>query len=145
MALTHKQETFCQGIIDGLTQSDAYRRAYDAENMSNETVAVKASELMRDGNISVRISELRARLEELQILPRVQLLRIYAEIATRNVRKLNEKDRLKVAKDSDVISAGKAYADLVGYNAPQKMAIEHSGTISPADKNLDDYYKDNGG
>ena len=133
MALTHKQETFCQGIIDGLTQSEAYRRAYDSENMSNETVAVKASELMRDGNISVRIAELRARLEELQILPRVTRLKVLAEIATRNVRK--DTGGLR-AKDNDVIAAVKAYGDLVGDNAPQKVAIEHSGETTQKTINI---------
>ena len=122
--LTHKQETLCQGIIDGLTQSDAYRRAYDAENMSDNVIAKEASLLMTDRNITVRIAELRARLEELQILPRITRLRVLAEIATRNVRK--DTNGLR-AKDSDVISAVKAYGDLVGDNAPQKVAIEHSG------------------
>ena len=121
--LTHKQETYCQGIIDGLTQSEAYRRAYDAENMSDAVISVKASELMRDGNITVRLNELRARLEELQILPRVTRLKVLAEIVTRNVRK----DAKLRARDNDVIAAIKAYGEMVGDNAPQKISVEHSG------------------
>jgi phage terminase small subunit len=143
MALTHKQETFCQGIIDGLTQSDAYRRAYDAENMSDQVVYNKASELMAHGEVRVRIDAIKQQLEELQILPRVTRLKVLAEIATRNARKLTDKDRIKTARDNDVIAAIKAYGDMVGDNAPQKLAIEHSGTID-TQKTLADFYTDSG-
>lgn len=61
--LTGKQEKFCQGIADGLSQADAYRAAYNAENMKPEVVHVKASELMATGKVSVRVAELRKRTE----------------------------------------------------------------------------------
>jgi phage terminase small subunit len=142
MALTHKQETFCQGIIDGLTQSEAYQRAYDAENMSAPVIANKASELMLKGEIRVRIDALKQQLDELNILPRATRLKVLAEIATRNARKLTDKDRIKTARDNDVIAAIKAYGEMVGDNAPQKLAIEHSGTIDTV-KTLADFYKEN--
>lgn len=58
MALTPKQEKFAQCVASGKTQADAYREAYNASNMKAETIAVKASELMRDGNVSARVGEL---------------------------------------------------------------------------------------
>jgi hypothetical protein len=36
--LTVKQEAFCMAILDGKGWSDAYREAYDAENMSAASV-----------------------------------------------------------------------------------------------------------
>lgn len=59
MALTPKQEKFCQSIIAGMNQSEAYRSAYNAENMKPATIAVKANELLANGNVTVRIEELR--------------------------------------------------------------------------------------
>lgn len=64
MALTHKQEAFCQAVVSGLSQADAYRKAYNAEKMSPPTVQKRASELMRKdgvvyGVVTGRIAELR--------------------------------------------------------------------------------------
>ncbi|WP_330163172.1 terminase small subunit [Streptococcus pneumoniae] len=52
--LTPKQELFVQGIISGLSQRQAYRKAYKAEKMSDETVDSKASELLKNGKVTVR-------------------------------------------------------------------------------------------
>jgi phage terminase small subunit len=60
MALTAKQEAFCQAVVSGMTQADAYRKAYDAERMKPETVQSKASILMADGKVRARVEEIRA-------------------------------------------------------------------------------------
>lgn len=57
--LTQKQETFCLAVIEGLNNSDAYRRAYNADRMKPETVNRKAKALIDDGKITARIAELR--------------------------------------------------------------------------------------
>jgi hypothetical protein len=59
--LTDKQEAACQAYIEcGGNQSEAYRRAYNAENMKPETIWVKASELFANGNVAGRVLELQA-------------------------------------------------------------------------------------
>lgn len=58
--LTPKQEKFCQVYIETGNASEAYRQAYNAEKMKPESVAVKASELLANGKIAVRIDALRA-------------------------------------------------------------------------------------
>lgn len=60
MALTAKQEAFCQAIMSGMSQADAYRKAYDAGNMKAETIQKRASELMGNGEVAGRVQELRA-------------------------------------------------------------------------------------
>ena len=57
--LTAKQEAFCQAIVSGMTQSDAYRTAYSAEKMKATSVNVNASKLMADTNIAQRVEILR--------------------------------------------------------------------------------------
>jgi hypothetical protein len=44
--LTEKQEAFCMGVFSGLSFSDAYREAYDAENMKPATIHRQAHELV---------------------------------------------------------------------------------------------------
>lgn len=52
-ALTDKQYAFVKGLLDGKSASDAYRHAYDAENMADQTVWVRASELRNHSKIAV--------------------------------------------------------------------------------------------
>jgi phage terminase small subunit len=59
MALTPKREAFAQAIVSGLSQADAYRKAYAAENMKPATVQKRASELMADGEVRGRVEALR--------------------------------------------------------------------------------------
>ena len=77
--LTPKQEAFVKGIIDGLSQSDAYRSAYNAEKMSDKTITEKASVLIRKDNIRARIEELRAQM----ITPSIMTAQERLELLTR--------------------------------------------------------------
>lgn len=57
--LTLKQEAFVKAYIEnGGNKSAAYRDAYDAENMLESTINVKACELFKNGKIAVRLLEL---------------------------------------------------------------------------------------
>lgn len=62
--MTPKQEAFAQAVAEGMTQSDAYRKAYNAQGMKPVTVNKRASELMSDGDIAGRVSELRKPVAE---------------------------------------------------------------------------------
>jgi len=54
--LTVKQEAFAQAYIEnGGNKSAAYRTAYDAENMQENTINVKACELFKSVNVAVRV------------------------------------------------------------------------------------------
>lgn len=59
MTITPKAEKFCQAIVAGHSQSDAYRAAYDATKMKATTIHKRAFELMQKGAIAGRIAELR--------------------------------------------------------------------------------------
>lgn len=47
-----------------MSQSDAYRTAYSAENMKPETVQNKAHVLMKNGEVTARVAELRKPIVE---------------------------------------------------------------------------------
>jgi phage terminase small subunit len=57
--LTEKQERFCQQIVLGVSQGDAYRAAYDAGGTSQPVVQNKASALMKRDDIRMRIDAIR--------------------------------------------------------------------------------------
>jgi len=59
MELTNKQDKFAQGVASGMTGADAYRAAYSAGKMKAETIQKRASELMRNGEVTGRVDELR--------------------------------------------------------------------------------------
>jgi len=56
--LTEKQEKYCQHYLISGNQSTAYRIAYDAEAMNQNSVGVEACKLHADPRISLRIKEL---------------------------------------------------------------------------------------
>lgn len=51
MRLTSKQEKFVIALVEGKSQRNAYKVAYSAENMKNETIDKRASELFNKSNI----------------------------------------------------------------------------------------------
>ena len=57
--LTTKQNRFCEEVVSGKTQAEAYRVAYSSQDMADKTIWVKASELMANGKVTGRIEELR--------------------------------------------------------------------------------------
>lgn len=57
--LTPNQEVFAQKIIEGMSQADAYRSAYNCSRMSDKTIWEKASRLMADNKVRARVQELR--------------------------------------------------------------------------------------
>lgn len=56
--LTPKQEKFVQALIAGKSQREAYKEAYNAANMKDETIDKRASELFSKGEIKGRYEEL---------------------------------------------------------------------------------------
>ena len=112
MELTAKQEAFAQAVSGGMNQSDAYRAAYDAGNMKPDVVNVKASQLAANGNVSVRIAELKAALASKALWSREDSVYALREIATDSEAKAAEK-----------VSAIKELNLMHGFNAPTKLEL----------------------
>lgn len=118
MTLTAKQEAFCQAIADGMNQSDAYRKAYDAEEMKPITVIKRASELMANGDIAGRVASLRAKLEEKALWSRQDSVQ-----ALRSIVLGSE------AKPSEVVAAVRELNSMHGYEAPKKTDMRVTGGL----------------
>lgn len=91
MALTPKQEKFIQGVVSGMTYSDAYRAAYNCARMKPETVNNKAYELMQKGEISARVEKARAEA--------AKNAQWSLDLAVERVRKLNDEAVSDLKKD----------------------------------------------
>ena len=61
--LTPKQDKFCHAIVDGKTQCEAYKEAYNAKNMTDNSIYCEASKMMDNPKISQRIAELREKID----------------------------------------------------------------------------------
>ncbi len=60
--LTHKQDLYAQNVANGMSGADAYRNAYDARRMSNDSIYVEASRLIANPKVALRIEQLRERI-----------------------------------------------------------------------------------
>lgn len=68
--LTPKQEKFCQEIVKGASQSDAYRVAYKPKKMKDKSIHERASTVAADVKVASRIQELMA-----PVIAKVQVTR----------------------------------------------------------------------
>jgi phage terminase small subunit len=119
MALTAKQEAFCQAIADGKNQSDAYRSAYDAGKMKAETVNSKAYELSKNGEITARVDELREALANKALWTREQSVAVLVDV-------IGDGE----SRGTDKISAVKVLNDMQGFNAPTKLEVSGKFNIN---------------
>lgn len=58
MSLTIKQEIFVQRLLEGYSQREAYKFAYNCEKMKDESIDIEASKLFNNPKISLRYQEL---------------------------------------------------------------------------------------
>lgn len=112
--LTAKQEAFCQGIADGLGQADAYRAAYDAEGMKDNTIYPHASKLMKNDKVAARIAELKADVQEKQLWTRE--MSVKALVAA-----------YREGSGAVKVSAVKELNAMHGFNEPSKLDVSLRG------------------
>ena len=72
--LTEKQERFVQGIIEGKSQAEAYRSAYNCEKMSDNAIYREASLLIDTPKVAQRIKEIREQMMKPTIMSAQQRL-----------------------------------------------------------------------
>lgn len=108
--LTAKQEHFAQLVaLEGCNYSDAYRRAYNAENCSPSTIWEEANELAGHPQVSPRIDQLREHKLRAMSWSRERFI---AEAET----------NMDMARDQGDISPANAALKLIG---------QATGTIQP--------------
>lgn len=102
--ITPKQELFVQGIISGLSQRQAYRKAYKAEKMSDAVVDNKASAIFNKGEVRVRYRELLKQFSNMSLWSREQAFNEY-EWLKNKARSSIENDGIRQANSTAFLSA----------------------------------------
>lgn len=124
--LTDKKERFAQLVVELGNQSDAYRGAYNTENMKTETIHKRSGELMADGAVRGRVDELRESAKQSHGITMESLLKELEEARTCALT-------AETVQSSAAVSATMSKAKLLGMD---KQIIDHQssdGTMSPKD------------
>lgn len=90
MALTPKQEAFCIAYLKTGNASEAYRQAYSTKRMQPATINVKASELLANGKIAVRLKELNSKAVTDAVMTRQEALERLSRFARTDLAELVE-------------------------------------------------------
>ena len=128
MSLTTKQEIFVQRLIEGYSQREAYKFAYEASNMKNETIDKRASELFSKGEIKGRYEELKNELKQKMFY---------------TVEKANDDlEWIKLKAKEDIEYRGIKQANATTYLGAVKQQIDLNGiTIKEAKEDVDNIIK----
>jgi hypothetical protein len=86
--LTSKEEVFCLAIVEGLSKSDAYRRAYKPQRAKQKTIHEKASRIMARGKVRARIAELMAPVIAQAQMTRTEWLQLLTKCCRFDPRKM---------------------------------------------------------
>jgi phage terminase small subunit len=121
--LTLKQEAFVHAYLETGNASEAYRRAYNASKMKPETIRVKAAELLRNGNVSVRLDEIQSKVKRMaEDRYLVTEDRVIAELA--KLAFANMGDYIKVDEDAANVSLDFSAIDTAKFAAIGEIVIE---------------------
>lgn len=131
--LTIKQEAFCQAYIETGNASEAYRTAYAADKMKAEAIHVKASELLSNGKVSVRLKELQGEIKQRHNVTVDSLL---AELEEARQKALSA----ETPQSSAAVAATMGKAKLTGLD---KQIVEMRGAIGlNLNKSLTELFED---
>lgn len=89
--LTIKQEKFVQGLLEGLTQLEAYKQAYECKKMSDNAIAVAASKLFKNPKITLRYTCLLDRYDSKGLVKREKITKTMLEWMERADKDSKEK------------------------------------------------------
>lgn len=128
MSLTTKQEIFVQRLIEGYSQREAYRFAYNCEKMKDSTIDNNAYKLMQNNEILTRYEELKNELKQKMFY---------------TVEKANDDlEWIKLKAKEDIEYRGIKQANATTYLGAVKQQIDLNGiTIKEAKEDIDNVIK----
>lgn len=127
-SLTTKEEIFVQRLIEGNSQREAYKFAYECKNMKDESIDVKACNLFKKDKIRLRYEELKNELKQKMFY---------------TVEKANDDlEWIKLKAKEDIEYRGIKQANATTYLGAVKQQIDLNGiTIKEAKEDVDNTFK----
>ena len=128
--LTPKQEKFCLEYLETGNASEAYRRAYDAENMNSASINRQAFDCLENPKIAARLSELRAPIVEAYQMTVMDLVKEFEEARQAALG-------AETPQASAAVSATMGKAKLLGLDkqvieniVSGNIGVQHSGSVA---------------
>jgi phage terminase small subunit len=104
--ITPRQEQFALKFFECSNASEAYRYAYKADNMKDETIWREAHNVLKNPNVATMVEELREEAKEKAKVTHEMITEELKRMAFFDIRKLyDEYGNLKNANDLDDVSA----------------------------------------
>lgn len=79
--LTDKDENYIRLLLQGMSQRQAYKKAFKPKNMTDNTIDRKACELFNSSKVQGRYKELQKELDDKAILSAVERMKLLSRIA----------------------------------------------------------------
>lgn len=86
--LNVKQEKFVQGIINGLSQRQAYKEAFGSEYDDN-AIDINASKLFNSAKVKLRYEELLQELEDKSIMSAKERMKWLSDVVRGNIKHIS--------------------------------------------------------
>lgn len=106
--------------MQGLSQRQAYRKAFNNQKCSNESIDAKASTLESTSKVRVRLEEMREKVQKKGILTVQQILELLTKDAQSGELKAQDRHR---AMDM-ILKVNGAYVQNLNMNANVDMKVE---------------------
>lgn len=109
--LTPKQEKYVKNLVSGMSQRQAYKKAFECKKWKNEYIDNKASKLFKNSEVRARYNELIERAANRAVIKAEDILAEYKAIAFSNGADFAEvKDNAVYIKNTDSLDEDKKKA-----------------------------------
>lgn len=139
--LTGAQIKFAEGILDGLSQAEAYKRAYPKATKSIDS---QASRLAKNAKVLGYITQMREKAKSEKVWGRQKVLEYLTAVAATPVGQIGPDDELCQSHSTSETKFGtneriempsklealKMLNKMQGYDAPQKVEVEASDGLA---------------
>ena len=129
--LTQRQEKFVRALIAGKSQRQAYKEAYNATKMKDETIDTRACELLKNSKVKARYNELLEEHKNKALYTREEMVNDLIWIKEKAKEDIkNPKKGLKQANGTIFINAIKELGELNELYPSKKQDIKMDAKIS---------------
>lgn len=120
--LTVKQEKFVQNIVSGMSQREAYKNAYNAAKMKDETIDSMASKLLNNHKVAIRYQELLKEFKDKALYTREEAVNDLLWIKDKSKKEIEESGIDKVNAPT-FLNSVKQLTDLNGLQPDKNVNV----------------------
>jgi hypothetical protein len=139
--LTTKQEKYVQGLIAGLSQREAYRKAYPNSNKwKDSAVDSNASTLMKNTKVSQRYNELMDEHKEKALWTREDSVKTLIWLVEKSMTSIEEHDEDYVRQGTSgaLMSAVQELNKMEGFHSSEKVDLNAKVSTDPIQEMLNE-------